>query len=96
MDRAAAIRPRRVHLLEPERGVAITRVDEVLARLAAWRAQTARVARVAPQAVVDDRTLHAIAEARPASVEALTGLPGLGPIKAARFGDGILAALDPS
>jgi DNA helicase-2/ATP-dependent DNA helicase PcrA len=71
-------------------------VDDVLARLAAWRAQTARVARVAPQAVVDDRTLHAIAEARPASVEALTGLPGLGPIKAARFGDGILAALDPS
>ena len=71
-------------------------VDEVLTRLAAWRAQTARVARVAPQAVVDDRTLHAIAEAHPTSVEALTGLPGLGPIKAARFGDGILAALDPS
>ena len=32
MDRAAAIRPRLVHLLEPERRVAVARVDQVLVR----------------------------------------------------------------
>ena len=53
------------------------------------------MARVADQAIVDDRTLHAIAAAHPTSVEALVGLPGLGPVKAARFGDEILAALHP-
>ena len=39
--------------------------------------------------------MRAIAEARPTSSEALGGLPGLGPVKAARFADQILAALDP-
>ena len=68
----------------------VDEVDVVLARLVAWRKQAAKVARVPVEAILDDLTLHAIAEARPSSVDDLVGLPGLGPVKAARFGDAIL------
>jgi DNA helicase-2/ATP-dependent DNA helicase PcrA len=69
--------------------------DTLVERLETWRAQAARVARVAPEAVLDDRTLHAIAQVRPRSPQDLEGVPGLGPVKAARFGDALLAALHP-
>lgn len=69
--------------------------DTLVERLETWRAQAARVARVAPEAVLDDRTLHAIAAVGPRSTEELVGVPGLGPVKAARFGDALLAALHP-
>jgi len=72
-----------------------TAPDAAVVRLQAWRAQAARAARVAPEAVLDDRTLHALADARPRSVEDLVEVPGLGPVKAARFGEALLAALHP-
>jgi len=72
-----------------------TAPDAAVVRLQAWRAQAARAARVAPEAVLDDRTLHAIADARPRSPEELVGVPGLGPVKAARFAESLLAALHP-
>jgi DNA helicase-2/ATP-dependent DNA helicase PcrA len=68
-------------------------VDPVVERLAAWRAQAARAARVADVEVLDDLTLQAIADARPGDAEALAGVPGLGPVKAARFGEELLAAV---
>ena len=67
--------------------------DPVVERLEAWRAQAARAARVADVEVLDDVTLQAIADARPDDAEALAGVPGLGPVKAARFGDALLAAV---
>ena len=70
--------------------------DGAAARLETWRAQAARAARVPAQAIIDDRTLHAIVAARPRSTEELVGVPGLGPIKAARFGEALLAALSPT
>jgi hypothetical protein len=48
---------------------------------------------VADVEVLDDLTLQAIADARPDDAEALAGVPGLGPVKAARFGDELLAAV---
>ncbi len=69
--------------------------DSAVERLEAWRAQAARAARVPEQAIIDDRTLHAIADVGPASPDELVDVPGLGPVKAARFGDALLAALRP-
>jgi DNA helicase-2/ATP-dependent DNA helicase PcrA len=67
--------------------------DPVVERLEAWREHAARAARVPEEAILDDLTLRAIAEARPGDADALGGVPGLGPVKAARFGDQLLAAV---
>ena len=69
--------------------------DAVLGRIEAWRTQAARIARVPDHAIVDDRTLRAIAAARPASTDELVDLPGLGPVKVARFGPKLLDAVRP-
>ena len=69
--------------------------DPVVERLEAWREHAAKIARVPAQAILDDITLRAIAEARPDDADALIGVPGLGPVKAARFGEQLLAAVRP-
>lgn len=63
----------------------------VLTALQGWRAQTARAAGVAPSVVLPDRTLVAVAIRRPSNPGALATVPGLGPLKAARYGDTLLA-----
>ncbi|HEX5366612.1 MAG TPA: ATP-dependent DNA helicase UvrD2 [Acidimicrobiales bacterium] len=62
----------------------------VLAALQRWREERARAARVEPAALVDDRLLESIAEARPGSHEELAAVPGMGRVLAARLGDGLL------
>jgi DNA helicase-2/ATP-dependent DNA helicase PcrA len=64
-----------------------------LAALLAWREEQARAARVEPEALVDDRLLEAIAEARPATTDELAAVPGMGRLLAGRIGPGLLAAL---
>ncbi|HET9612266.1 MAG TPA: ATP-dependent DNA helicase UvrD2 [Acidimicrobiales bacterium] len=64
-----------------------------LAALHAWRDEHARAARVEPAALVDDRLLEAIAEMRPTTRDELVAVPGMGPLLAARVGDGLLDAL---
>jgi hypothetical protein len=44
-------------------------------------------------ALIDDRLLEAIAEARPATTDELAAIPGMGPLLAGRIGPGLLAAL---
>jgi ribonuclease D len=61
--------------------------------LLAWREEQARAARVEPVALIDDRLLEAIAEARPATTDELAAIPGMGPLLAGRIGPGLLAAL---
>ena len=68
-------------------------VSTRLAALQAWRHEQARAARVEPTALVDDRLLEMIAEARPATHDELVAVPGMAPMLAARVGDGLLAAL---
>jgi ATP-dependent DNA helicase RecQ len=43
--------------------------------------------------VFHDATLQAIAGARPRSERDLLTLPGLGPVKVGRYGDGVLAVI---
>jgi DNA helicase-2/ATP-dependent DNA helicase PcrA len=64
-----------------------------LAALHAWRDEHARAARVEPQALVDDRLLETIAERAPTTHDELVAIPGMGPLLAARVGEGLLAAL---
>jgi DNA helicase-2/ATP-dependent DNA helicase PcrA len=68
-------------------------LSPTLTALHAWRDESARVARVAPAALVDDRLLEIIAERLPATHDELVAIPGMGALLAARVGDGLLAAL---
>ncbi len=58
--------------------------------LRAWRTQKAREAAVPAYVILHDKTLHALADARPGSHRELLALPGLGPVKVQRFGDDLL------
>ena len=62
----------------------------VLEALRSWRASTAKASGVPAFVVFHDTTLAAVAEARPTSRSGLLALPGLGPVKVARYGDAIL------
>ena len=63
---------------------------EVLDALKAWRRVAAKAAGVPTHVIFHDTTLAAVAEARPIDRDALLRLPGLGPVKAARYGDDLL------
>ncbi|MCB0997476.1 MAG: ATP-dependent DNA helicase UvrD2 [Acidimicrobiales bacterium] len=65
--------------------------DPVVQALHDWRAAAARRAGVLPGAVLSDRSLSAIAECRPGTVDELAELPGIGAVKAARFGAELVA-----
>ncbi len=43
--------------------------------------------------IFHDTTLAAVAEAQPRNEDELLALPGLGPVKAARYGEAILAVI---
>jgi superfamily II DNA helicase RecQ len=58
-----------------------------------WRARRARGAGVPGHVLLHDGTLRALASLRPASRRELLDVPGLGPVKAARFGDELLAVV---
>ena len=61
--------------------------------LKAWRSATAQASGVPAHVICHDATLAAVAEARPTSRAELVALPGLGPVKAERYGDTLLAVL---
>jgi DNA helicase-2/ATP-dependent DNA helicase PcrA len=66
----------------------------VVAALEAWRTAAARAAGVPRHLVLHDATLAAVAEARPRDHQALLALPGVGPVKADRYGDDLLSVVD--
>ncbi len=66
------------------------RDEQLFEALRSWRADTARGLGQPAYCVFTDATLGAIAEQRPAGLEALGALPGIGPTKLERFGDDVL------
>ncbi|MGH9027168.1 MAG: ATP-dependent helicase [Acidimicrobiia bacterium] len=62
----------------------------LFARLVEWRRTLARAAAVPAYVIFPDRTLDAVASARPRSHDELAGLPGIGPVKLERYGDAVL------
>jgi DNA helicase-2/ATP-dependent DNA helicase PcrA len=64
---------------------------EVLAALVEWRRGLARASDVPAFVIFHDSTLRAIAEALPASRDALLAVPGVGPVKLDRYAEPVLA-----
>ena len=58
--------------------------------LKSWRATAAKAANVPAYVVFHDSTLAAVAAVKPRSHTALLDVQGLGPVKAARYGDALL------
>jgi DNA helicase-2/ATP-dependent DNA helicase PcrA len=63
----------------------------LLEALRAWRTGLARASAVPAHVVLHDTVLLALAATRPQSRDALLAVPGLGPVKADRYGDRLLA-----
>ncbi|KEF42773.1 MAG: ATP-dependent DNA helicase RecQ [Cyanobium sp. CACIAM 14] len=63
---------------------------ELLATLKLWRLEQARQQRLPPYLVFHDRSLIAIAERRPTSLEELSEVPGIGQAKLSRYGGAVL------
>jgi DNA helicase-2/ATP-dependent DNA helicase PcrA len=62
----------------------------VVDALRAWRAGASRAAGVPAHVVLHDATLAAVAARQPQSTEDLLAVPGLGPVKVARYGSVLL------
>ena len=77
-----------------QRANAIAGLDGALFEaLRVHRATIASESGVPPFIVAHDRTLAAIAARRPTSSEELEQVPGMGPVKIARYGEGFLAVV---
>ena len=61
--------------------------------LKTWRSATARASGVPAFVIFHDTTLAAVAEAKPRDRRSLLALPGMGPVKAKRYGDELLAVV---
>ncbi len=68
--------------------------DPLLAALQAWRAGRARAARTAPEVVLADESLVAIATLRPRTAEAVATIPGIGPSRAHRYAPEVIAIIE--
>jgi ATP-dependent DNA helicase RecQ len=65
--------------------------SQLLATLRAWRAETARKLGMPAYVVLHDTTLEGIAAQRPATLDALRGISGIGDKKLERYGHALLA-----
>jgi superfamily II DNA helicase RecQ len=65
----------------------------VISTLRTWRAETARAAGIPAYVVFHDVTLAALASLRPRTTQQLLEVPGLGPVKAGRYGPTLLSLL---
>jgi superfamily II DNA helicase RecQ len=71
--------------------VQLTAADEALAgRIKEWRAAEAKRLKVPAYVVMHDRTIAAVAQARPKNPNDLLRIDGIGPAKVDRFGEEIL------
>jgi ATP-dependent DNA helicase RecQ len=79
----------------PDGGPAPSPADEALfERLRAWRRETADAQSVPAFVVLADRTLRALAAARPGSSGELAAVPGIGPAKLERYGPALLELVE--
>lgn len=78
---------------EPRPGRVAPADPDLIARLKAWRRETARREGVPPYRVFSDRALDDIARLRPGTPAALRLCHGVGPVKLARYGQAILAVV---
>jgi DNA helicase-2/ATP-dependent DNA helicase PcrA len=67
--------------------------DRLRRALRAWRSQRAAKDKKPPFVFLHDRTLEALARAAPASMAALSRVPGIGPAKLEAYGDELLSVI---
>jgi superfamily II DNA helicase RecQ len=65
-------------------------IEALAARIKEWRAAEARRLGVPAYVVLHDRTVAALAQARPGNPRQLLAIDGIGPAKVERFGEAIL------
>ena len=93
---AGRVRPRAVASGMTKTGRASVRADGPLAeQLRAWRRKRAEADGVPAYVVFNDRTLAALTERQPRSRGELLAVEGIGPSKLDRYGDELLALLEP-
>jgi DNA helicase-2/ATP-dependent DNA helicase PcrA len=80
----------------PDLVVARPEREIVLARLSAWRAETAKAAGILPQELCPDAMLSTIVDHIPADADELDALTGLGALTSRRLFPGMSAALQPT
>jgi superfamily II DNA helicase RecQ len=68
----------------------------MIERLKTWRLDQGRAQGVPAYVVFNDKPLEALAALRPATSEALLGVPGIGPAKLDAYGDELLDVLSGS
>jgi ATP-dependent DNA helicase RecQ len=91
LPRSGKSSARRAPAAEPE---ALTQAEAArFDALRGWRASVAKDARVPAYVVLPDRTLKAMAVDPPTSLQALAGVPGIGPAKLDRYGAAVLDLL---
>ena len=80
---------------EPAGGGIISNAAEavLLARLKVWRAEEARTQAVPAFVIFHDSTLATLAVQKPDSLQALSGISGIGEKKRERYGEALLAIL---
>jgi ATP-dependent DNA helicase RecQ len=67
--------------------------DPLTMALKSWRLEAAKRDKLSPAYVMHDKTLAALVEARPHTLEALGHVPGIGPSKLERYGKDVLEVL---
>lgn len=90
LAKEAGRRPRRIGRLG---GSDLEPDPAVLRALMEWRRGKARASGVPAFVIFHDATLAALAEARPASRDELLAIPGIGPLKAERYGHDLLSVV---
>jgi RecQ family ATP-dependent DNA helicase len=91
--KSAAAKPRKKAETEP---VTLTAEDEALAgRLREWRNAEAKRLGLPAYMVLNDRTVSALAQARPENPRQLLEVNGMGPAKVERFGEALLGLCGP-
>ncbi|HKJ55466.1 MAG TPA: HRDC domain-containing protein, partial [Nitriliruptoraceae bacterium] len=88
-------RARQDRLADADREIVLTSEgQERFEALRSWRTDQARAQGMPPYIVFNDKTLNAIADTDPTTLDELLDCPGVGPTKLDRYGDEILEVLD--
>jgi ATP-dependent DNA helicase RecQ len=67
--------------------------ENLIEALKTWRRAEASRRNMPPYVILHDRTIAALAAAKPSSPDALLDVPGLGPAKVAQYGDALLQVI---
>jgi ATP-dependent DNA helicase RecQ len=89
--RASRTRSRRGELAPRPAGQGETGNPALVSALRAWRSDLARSRGVPAYVVLHDSTIEGIAAARPATLDQLRGIPGIGDKKLEHYGDELIA-----